>query len=341
MPDGKGHGILTYSRYMHAYAHDMVPFVILLTIEGAFNPDTILGLKLDDIRRRSLFGVDIVTIEARKGRAADGIYGKDLSPEVVDSWLDLLDRITHRLRPCLDTYFRDRLFVFAVTNSKLPAKSYQFASGPLSSDGVWFRTLLAFRERHNLPHFTLSQVRTTLIDLVGQRHNSLIASKAAKHVHYSTTEGHYIGSGTVLRERERLGEVIQQMARWTDSRGKIDVRRSVRPGNHDKGSATPGFKCIDPYASPMPGQKAQQLCRAFGSCPVCPMALSNFKDPLSVAYWIALEASIFQARDVLDPQTWHLRWAPVATRLQAMIKMVPMKVLEVASKFRVPLPQIT
>lgn len=341
VPAGKGHGILSYSRYLHAYSQDMVPFVLLLAMEGAFNPDTVLGLNRSDIRRRSLFGVETVSIEARKGRAAGGIYGKDLSPDIVDPWLKLLERITHRLRQSVDASLRDRLFIFAVTKSKPPAKSYNYITGIPSSDICWFRTLAAFRERHNLPHFTLSQIRTTLIDLVGQRHNSLIASKAARHVHFNTTEGHYIGSGTVLRERERLGEATQQLSRWTQSNGRIDVRRSVRPGNHDKGSATPGFKCLDPYSSPMPGQKPQQLCRAFGCCPTCPMALFNFKDPLSAAFWIALEKSIFQAKDELDPQTWNSRWAPVATRLQAMIETTPIEVLEAAKKFRVRLPQVS
>ena len=179
-----------------------------------------------------------------------------------------------------------------------------------------------------------------MLDLVGLRHGSLVAQKAAQHRSFATTDGHYLGPGVKEREREVLAETMQHMQRWFESNGSIDVRRWARSAGADKGSATPGFMCADPYDSPWPHQAKHRLCRAYGLCPVCPLALIEESSHEVVGHWLALETAIYQSREVLDAAHWLHRWAPVASSLKDLLRKVPKTVQEKALALRIQLPLV-
>jgi len=337
--DPKPLGVRRIASYRYAYARDLVPFVLALAIEGAYNSDTVLGITKSGIRTRNLLGVTVTTVEGPKARAKTGIYSKDLDPDVVGPWFTMLEKLTAPLRSRLPEHQRDRIFVFQREKSSTPKAFSQPRSGP-SSDMCWKHSLRAFCERHSLPSFSLAQLRPTLLDQVGQREGSLVASRAGRHQTFQTTDNHYLGPGTRERERERLGVTVQLFERFIDSDGKVDVRRSARAADLDKGAATPGFVCLEPHASPIPGQRKHRLCRAYGACPMCPLSVGAPGDPIVVALWMALEQAIFRARDYLDPQHWLLQWAPVAARLLSMIRHVPDNVMVEARLYNFSLPPV-
>jgi hypothetical protein len=337
--DPKAHGILRIAHYRYASARDMVPFVLAVAIEGAYNSDTVLGLTTQGVQSRTILGVSVTAVEGRKGRAKDGTYGKDLDPKVVGPWFALVEQLTALLRSALPEDQRDRMFVYSPYTSAILAKAFSAQQGP-SCDATWRHSLQSFCKRHGVPHFSLAQLRPTLLDQVGQRHGSLAASRAGQHQSFQTTDDHYLGPGTRERERERLGVTVQQFERFVCSDGKIDVRQSARPSNADKGAATPGFLCLQPYDSPIAGQRKNRLCRAFGACPACAMSVADVDDPVAVAYWLALERAIYRAREYLDPQHWLQRWAPVAARLLSLLQQVSESVSAEARLYTINLPPV-
>ena len=333
------HGLTHLARYRYAQPRDLVAIVLALAIEGAYNPETTLSLVRSDVTPRTVFGVSVINIDGPKGRASNGRYPKDLDPEVVGPWLSLLTRLTNLLRDAANAANRDRLFIFAHDRRRKRISSFGGAA-TYSSDSIWKWALKDFRGRHDLPHFTLSQIRNTMLDATGERRGSLVAHLAANHKSFDTTDGHYLGPGTRARERDRLGETVQQMERFFESKGTIDVRRAARSPAIDKGAATPGFDCDDPYDSPIVGQIEHRLCRAYGMCPICPMANADNQDAESVALWIGLSSAIQKARDHLDPQHWLDKWAPVAACLLSLLSEVPKAVMANAALISIDLPSV-
>jgi hypothetical protein len=80
-------------------------------------------------------------------------------------------------------------------------------------------------------------------------------------------------------------------------------------------AATPGWRCLDPYDSPIDGQEKGKLCAAYGACPNCPLANLNARDPYSLARALQLKAKIETAQTVLPALRWLKVWAPRLQRL--------------------------
>lgn len=328
--------IVNLASYRYAAPSDLVPIILLLAIEGGFNPDSILALEMHQVVDKKVLGTAVTEINAPKLRAKDGRQRKALDSEVVGPWFEVLDYLTTRIRHLARPHLQDFAFLYkAHLGHAKDAKPFQG-----SGRTMWHHALKDFRERHQLPHFTLSNIRATMVDLVGQNLGSIAAHQAANHTSFRTTDKHYIGSGTRQREREKLGLVMQYNRRFVETRGNVDVRRAARPPTMDKGSATPGFTCIDPYDSPQPGQRKNALCRAYGKCPICPLAEAPAHDPHAVAYWRALVDAINDSRSTLDPQHWLKQWGPVAVELLSLLDSVNEDVLSRATNLRVFLPTV-
>lgn len=328
--------IVNLASYRYASPSDLVPIVLLLAIEGGFNPDSILALETHQVVAKQVLGTSVTEINAPKPRAKDGRQRKALDSQVVGPWLEILDDLTRRIRHLARPHVQDFAFLYkAHLGYAKDAKPFQG-----SGRTMWHHALKDFRDRHQLPHFTLSNIRATMVDLVGQNLGSIAAHQAADHTSFSITDRHYIGPGTRQREREKLGLVMQYNRRFIETRGDVDVRRAARPPSADKGAATPGFTCIDPYDSPQPGQRKNALCRAYGKCPICPLAEAPAHDPHAVAYWRALVDAINDSRSTLDPQHWLKQWGPVAVELLGLLDSASEEVLLKARNLRVFLPPV-
>lgn len=184
------------------------------------------------------------------------------------------------------------------------------------SDLAWKSALKRFADRHDLPEFTLAQLRPTTLDLVHELSggNIIAMQGVATHTTAQTTYTFYTSSAQRARNRETLGEMLMGMERWVKMGGKL--RPEDRPPEADQGAATPGFTCLDPKSSPIHGQKPGELCTAYGRCPECPLAVVDATSPRALAYLTMLNERITEAADHLaDPLAWHLRWAPVQEEL--------------------------
>jgi hypothetical protein len=343
------HGQGRVVSYFYPCGRDLVPFVLLLAVATVFNPDTLLILNWADIDfNKDHAGRPAIEIVGAKGRASSDLL-RLLDPEAaVSSGLSLkqmfesLGNITARLRKYLAPAHADRLFVFVQKNCAKRPKSFGEDGekcGTPSADQVWRFALNNFIKDNGLSHFTLGQLRPSILDLVQLMDGGLeTARKIGNHGSPATTWTHYTSGGVRARYRERIGQVIVLRERWLETKGVIDPRR-LAPGQ-DKGAATPGFSCLDPFDSQRPNQQPGKLCKDYGGCPSCPMAAAHPGDPLCVAYYIALEVAIYRSQGTMTAQTWVERWTPVLADLAALRAWIPPEVLEASREISIRLPNV-
>ena len=337
------------SERLYPSPRSLVPWVILFAAETALNASAVMGLNRSDVRRGDVLGRPVIWITGEKRRAArDPLLPFDASePDgarkkvTLATIVDFLISYTERLRGEAAPEQRDRLFLVAMRQGSMPLHPVRAFHGPdhAVADSSWFWALSAFRRDNGLARFALDQVRPTVLDEEHRRSGDLaLAQRLGGHRSAATTWRHYTSDGTRQRLRERLGGVFVLRERWWGSGGRIDPRALFRAG--DEGAATPYFRCLDPFDSPRPGQRAGRLCTAYGECPSCPLAAANIDDPVSVAHYNALAPAILEARDAMPPSAWLARWAQVLADLEALLAQVDPPTLGRAAAYHVHLPPV-
>jgi hypothetical protein len=270
-------GLAKHARYFYPSSRDLVPFVVLLAVHTAYNPDTILGCTHDDISFEPGVGAARVVVEpslanvdgdpaaervkakAFKGRARakqPRSFPVTADPDNPAELLAFLERWTDRIRPHVPPRYANRVFVFGTHRRARAATSYVNERGTLSNT-VWKHSLKKFCRKHGLREFTLRQIRQTVIDLAHELSGGDLRAVLAVGGQRSadTINSHYTSSGA--RERNYEGLAAAGALMWRDrmARGRADARRAAEIGG-DVGAATPGWGCLDPYDSPVPGLPA-------------------------------------------------------------------------------------
>lgn len=336
-------------RYFYPSSRDLVCFAVLITIVAVFNPDTSLWLRWNNINLdKDVAGVPMVEIIGLKERAVNNLV-RLLDPnDAISSGLSLsrllrfLKEFTARARPFAAEKHEDFIFLFVqdaeLKNPKSWGRLGATFQGP-SNDSVWQFSLKQFIEKNQLKRFTLSQLRPTILNLVQSLDGSLeAAAEVGNHKNPRTTWTHYTSDGVRKEYRERIGKILLLRERWFDSVGRIDPR--IWRARTDKGAATPGFMCVDPFDSPRPNQSIGKLCADYGGCPACPLAGAYPEDPESVAYYTALVDAIYKSQGAMSAKTWVKRWVPVLSDLQSLLALVPEDVLSQSRQVVVRLPLV-
>jgi hypothetical protein len=233
---------------------------------------------------------------------------------------------------------RDRLFIFSGIGG-LPSTFGNDDDAHAATTGTWHTALKKWCKDNSLEPFALSQIRSTILDEVQQRTGDILQARSlGRHRRADTTWHHYTSDGTRKRYQERLGAVFMVRDRWIDTKGTIDPRE--RTETQDKGAATPGFFCFDPYDSPQPGQKEGRLCNAYGRCPACPLAAANLGDVTSVALYRALRHAIAESQPLMSPEVFREQWHDVLGDLDALLVQIPASVAKRAVSIKVKLPPV-
>lgn len=304
------YGAATTYGYLQPFARDLVPIVILLAVETAFNPDTILSQTWENTTEIDRFGkksYQFIGIKRRSNTdqirvtdvgegSIDDIEIKDrLKVNPIGYVLALLKDITERIRPSVvEPENRDRLFIYVTQTKSRYATAFgneSTGTGP-SVDSSWHKHLNGFCTDNNLDSFSLKRIRKTVIDMNTYMSGDIqVGRKIAGHSTIWTTFTHYTSDATKRRMQEELGKIYLLRERWHITNGQIDPRK-LGPLD-DKLSATPGFLCWDPLDSPRPNQKKGILCKAYGECPDCPLSAARPDDPKSIALYLALKPAIY------------------------------------------------
>lgn len=336
------HKFHNITKYLYPQSYELVPIVVLLTIATALNAETAVTLSWSGVTEDEIFGAKIVRIEGQKKRAlADPILplpaetvrgvGVGLLVEIVRRW-------TARLRPLAPVPMRDRMFIFSGVGG-LPSTFGSDDYPHAATTGTWHSALKKWCRDNGLEPFALSQIRSTVLDEVQQRTGDILQARSlGRHRRIDTTWRHYTSDGTRKRYQERLGIAFMVRDRWVDTNGTIDPRE--RTETQDKGAATPGFFCFDPYDSPQPGQKQGRLCTAYGRCPACPLAAANLGDVTSVALYRALRNAIVESQPLMSPQVFREQWHGVLGDLDALLVQIPASVVNCAAGIKVVLPPV-
>jgi hypothetical protein len=374
---GYGVGIDVAVSYFYASARDLVPLVLSIALATVFNPYTALKLCWRNIDRNvdrlgnGQKGVQIdpgedeedgesntdeadleqseealTKIVGDKPRARRNLV-RLLDPEAsatnqvsLNLVLDLLTWMTARVRPHIEDkdQFGDRVFVFVTKRGRKRARGFDLDR--IRADSSWSQALHGFISDNQLPDFALKTIRATLLDYVQlfRRGDLLAAQEVGNHRDRVITWTHYTSSLVKKLLQESVGETMLVRERWISTNGLIDPRKFGRWT--DKGCATPGWTCLDPFDSPRPNQKKGSTCSAYGECPDCPLSAARPKNPTNVMLYEALRRAIYRSVARVTPAVWKQRWAPVVAALDALLALVPSKVLDESRTIAIELPEV-
>lgn len=300
-----------------------LPFVLLLALYTAFNADTLRNLSLDDVDYYEGIAGSRIRFTPYKARAErDQVRsfatGSELGP---DALIEFMVQWTRWLRPRAPEHLAKRVFLL-LSNERNPDGSpvcggYDTKTGE-KGGRRWDHALTSFLEDHGLPPITLAQLRKVSLDLVHELTSGDLKAVqvAGGQQNPQVILDHYQSGAAQMRNEEALSLIMATRERWMLTEGKTaDPRKE--PYGSDKGCATPGWRCHDPFASPAHGEMSGRLCQALGQCPACPLAAIDSRDPYSVARALQLREHINEAQQYVAPDRWLAVYAPAAARLDS------------------------
>jgi hypothetical protein len=314
------HGGLTRLRtYRFPTPRELVPFVLLLAAPTGYNTTTLLELRLSDINIVDGFAGRKMRLTPYKGRA-DAVQPKlfrldDERPFAVHTLINFILAWTKRARAIAEPRIQDHLFLMAPRQSgkgvERAISTYQ------GSPQLWYQNLQLFLAEHGLDSVGISAIRKTMEGVVNRLFQGDIKARQvfALHASAETTHGSYTTAENRQYYAEKIAEIQNAQIRWAATKGNADPRDQ---GYNKLSAVTLGFDCLDPYDSPITGQKPGRLCQAYGACIACPLANVNPTKPESLARLLQLQDAIQIARVQMAPKRWLSVWANRLELLQRM-----------------------
>ncbi|RCK23782.1 phage integrase SAM-like domain-containing protein [Thalassospira lucentensis] len=309
-------GIKGIAPWLYATKRSLVPFVLMMAIRTAFNPETVLALCKSDIRKSPLLkGSSELSpryrvVGGKKRARGDQIRTYPQDSTEIDSPVTIfhnVEKLTGRLPNAEHDPNHDMLFIFQ-------GRNYGMICNFLNATCTFPNALSAFRADNKLPDFSMSSIRPTISEIVNQLSNGDIKAQQAilNHWRTETTETHYVSEAARHRRQETLGNLLNRRERYIRTSGQSDDRINL-PNNTGR-AATPGFECTDPYDSPLASQVTGELCTAWGECPLCPRAAVIPGCSHALVQLLHLQNAIEKARHDLPPGRW-LYWSTVQKAL--------------------------
>lgn len=311
------HGKDAITRAFYPRAEDIFPFVVLHSVYTSANTGALRALKWANVELVEILEARRVRYTFVKPRAHLS-YKRSYPIQVGDIFSPyelhlFLKKWTSPIRPQAGR-FTDNVYIFKVFTQTVRGFLSSHDNGD-DSDSTWNSVLKTFRKRHGLSYATIKMLRMTGLDIVREQNGDDIRAvmAAGGQTAESTIDLHYNGPGAKRRGTESLSEVMSTQERWVDTGGIRDIRAS--PDTADMHAATPGWNCLDPYDSPISGEKAGKLCQAFGQCPGCPLGGVDRESAYALARTLQLADEVRNARFYLDATRWHAVFEPVLALL--------------------------
>lgn len=341
-------------RLIHPTLQNLMPFIVLLACQTLFNKAVLTEFSLDDIRRRDLAGtlrLVLTPLKKRAGKQQLRSFQIDTSPDNPDVLLRFLEQYTAGLRQRIDKPFERRVFLFwslvgrgeEADGTAGPAAFNGLTTGTGSEDSRFTAAWAAWCERNGFEGVSFPSLRSTGLNLVHRAFGGDVRAVAAlgSHSSYEVFDHHYKSAHSRARNERRMGKAMMLRGRMLESGGKIDPTRRLRGEGVE--AATPGFGCLDPMASPIPGQREGRTCTAYGQCPACPLATTNTEVPANLVRLKQMEAEYVSAVDYLAPHYWRDKYSQHlgALRAEWLPAFTDPRVIEDASRMQArPLPPL-
>ncbi|MDE9756763.1 tyrosine-type recombinase/integrase [Pseudomonas aeruginosa] len=266
------------NSYKELTYRDAVPILLLILIQTAGNPISIMELKTSCVEDHP-FDDNRCVIKWFKGRAGreqaksfvrKGRYG-------VFELVRLLMEMTEPIRHMCNESDKGRLFI---TRSGKKAER-------ISIQGI-HNSLGKFREDNSLGKFSFSDIRKAVAGAFIRKGESVESVSALlQHKDMSTTKIYIEGREAQERKFEQLHKYQGEMLKISVGNIKID----------DVPETFLGFGCKDPYAGISDGASKGQLCLQFLNCATCPNALVLIDDANSVARIVRARKRLLELKE--------------------------------------------
>lgn len=262
------------NRYRELTSRDVIPIYVLLMIETAGNPYSIMELSCDCLQDHPV-DESMCFVNWTKGRASveqSKVFRRDAkysAPQLIE----LVKSMTSCFRSLADEPDKKLLFL---TRSGRVAKR-------LSVQTLHNR-LLEFRNDNDLPFFTFEDIRKSVAELVKNATGSVGAvSRVLQHRNIETTSLYLQGKASKEASYERLYKFQGKM---------ISLLEERNPLEGDDNLTYLGFKCDSPLSGVATGSVKGQPCLQYLSCATCVNAIVVLDDPRFVARMIRAEEQL-------------------------------------------------
>lgn len=296
-------------------AQHLVPFMVIIAARTGINPVPLYRLERNCLSPHEFDdGLFYCTWDKpRAGRQQRQLHRTDRRNQMgVVELIEFLRQFTEPLASSADPPECEKLFLYFSPTQPLKCRLIS----PGTTSGRNFPAHFAeFIKRHQLPHFTLLNIRpTAATDLYLQTGGNLRkVQQFLQHAHLGTTVNYLLNSITeafnaraIQKAQERMFErltVIPEnravgVERLHLPKGQA---RKIVAGRFDTGCGT----CRDPYNSPQPGEERGRPCTSFHACFSCPNALWFLEDLPQV---IATRDRLVSLKADMSPPDWKITY---------------------------------
>jgi hypothetical protein len=292
-------------------AETIFPFAILLAIYSAANTGPLRALKISNMCDVEVMGVMRTKLSFVKNRGKN--YSRSFAHDNSDplSPNRVIDFLKNWGAPLREIDFQDRLFVFSCREGGQVSVFKTFEDCQTETCAHWNNGMKRFTKLLGLKRMlNMQQIRATVLDIVREiSDDDIRAQSAAGGNGESVLQTNYDGSGAKRKRTQQLAGVMATLERHVATKGEIDHRGTS--DFSDLGAATPGWNCMNPFDSPIPGEIKGRACHAKGLCPSCGFGFVDVNSSYAFARSLQLHQEIGHAREYVDPKRWIERYSPV------------------------------
>lgn len=318
-------GLRRYSSHKELTMEAALPIFLLIMIQTASNPFSLMEIKQDCILDNPL-DPNSVTLEWSKQRAstAQRISLLRAGNFSVYKLIQLIVDMTNPIRHLTSDADRDFLFI---TRTGSKAKR-------LSSQGL-HNYLDRFRINHNFEHFTFTDIRRAVAELVYDHTNSVKeVKKVLQHRDERTTMLYLRGDAVVQRRYEKVASFQGKMLLLTQKRAEENYETVL------------GFECSAPFTGIAGESKKGEACLEFLMCATCENAVVPIDDPHTVARIVRAQdylekLEIKSLLDHEDRQRFNTVYRPILDIIKNdVLSNVTIKTLKVAENLKLTIPNL-
>jgi hypothetical protein len=259
-------------------AQDLIPFMVIMAARRVINPRALYGLQRDCLRSHE-FDEEFFYCtwdKPRAGKQQRQLHRVDRRKQMgVVELIQFLRQFTEPLASTADMPERTKLFLYFSKNPALKCRLISPGTGGASAQN-FSAHVVAFIERHRLPHFTLASIRPTAATqlYLETGGNLRKVQQFLQHADLRTTVRYLVNNITepfnarvIQRAQERMVQRVtvipEKRALGVERLGlpKVQARKIVA-GRFDTGCGT----CRNPYDSPQPGEQKGRACTSFHAC---------------------------------------------------------------------------
>jgi hypothetical protein len=280
--------------------------------QSLYNTQPLLEMRLEDAIETSVLGVARLSLHPFKTRGGQYQHRSFVltdEPDNPATIIRFLIRWTERLRDHVPARYRSQLFIYVCRNRGNDQTAFPLYERDRGFSPKFAANAPRYCKEKGFPAIGTRLLRATGAEIADEVFDGdpLKVGMVMGHVGVVTLHNHYRSDDVKRRDEERLAGAMAARDRWINSRGKSDSR--AERSDADRSAATPGFTCLDPFNSPIPGEKHGRMCAAYGFCPDCPLSQPDADVAYTAARLLQLRERILEARERHGIAVWKARFA--------------------------------